>query len=222
MPPIHTAWAVSIGLKCILAFVAPFKLFRAWLIFCIAGSLISWWIGFAHQEWYESVWIAKSLLLCVWNAALVVDACKRIEVELSTCHYALCGMAALVCYSAFNRPPLWHGSPLEPIFADTALCSSFLAFTMVLAIGKYQTGLWWLHAAILFVYLLCDAMSLYPASEYISRIGIAVVIWTSLCYVAWITVHWKRAKIVRNEESRSGTTRSAAVHGVLYVRAVRR
>jgi len=186
LPPIHAAWGVSIVLKSILAFLAPSRLFRAWLIFCLIGSLISWYVGFAYPEWYPTVWSTKAITLVFWNVTLVADACRRIGSQLNVGRFALCAAAALICHSIFYRAPRWEGAHLEAVFSDTALVSAFLGLVMVLAIGKYRAGFWWRYSAIITGYLLLDALTLYPASAYIERIGIAVGIWTSVCYGAWI------------------------------------
>jgi hypothetical protein len=205
--PIHASWAVSIALKSTLVFLAPSQLFRSWLIFCLVGSLASWYAGFAYPARYSAIWSAKAVLLCVWSAVLVADACERLGAKLNAGRFALCASAALICHSVFYRAPRWEGSHLEAVFSDTALVSAFLGLVMVLTVGKYQSGFWWRYSAILTGYLLFDAMTLYPASEYIERIGIATGIWTSICYFAWILncirerLHRKPARLPMYSES---------------------
>jgi hypothetical protein len=180
------SWAVSIALKSILAFLAPSRLFRRWIIFCLVGSLASWYVGFAYPEWYPALWSAKAVSLCLFNAVLVSDACERIGAKLNAGRYLLCATASLLCYSVFTREPRWPESSLEAVFSITALSSSFLAMVLIISIGRYRADFWWRHAAILFLYLFFDSLLTYPASHYAERIGIGTGIATSLCYSLWI------------------------------------
>lgn len=194
MPPIQTAWAASIALKTVLAFAAPWRLFRAFLIFCVIGSLLSWWVAAVDEPLYSTyitVWTVKALILCVWNAALVVDACSRLPARVAGSGYAASATVALGIGWKLARSPRWPNSHLETGFAWMAIWSTFLAFVMVLALVRALKSAVWLplgYSAILTAYLLFDALNLFPASEFIDRIGISTGISTSVCYLAWIVL----------------------------------
>lgn len=211
--PIHTAWAVSIALKSTLAFLAPSRLFRAWIVFCLIGSLLSWWVGFAHPAWYPAVWSTKAVLLCAFSAVIVAEACNRTGAKMGAGRFTLCAAASLGCYAIFAREPRWPESSLEAVFSITALVSLFLALVLVVELNKYQENFWWRYSAILCAYLMFDALCLFPASEYIETIGVGVGIWTSICYGLWILnsftnrerLHRKPARLsVCSERSRYG------------------
>lgn len=186
--PVHASWLLSIGLKTVLVIVAwKYRLFRYFLLFCVVGSLAA----FSAERWFTPlnvyIWSTKAIALCVWNAVLVSDACNRINAKLNAGRSLLCACTAMLCYAAFAREPRWPESHLEAIFAVTGLVSLFLGLILVLALGRCRADFWWRYSAILMGYMLFDSLTLFPASQYIKKIGVGVGIWTSACYAGWIT-----------------------------------
>jgi hypothetical protein len=192
MGPIHTAWAVSIALKTILALLAR-GYFRIWLIFCIAGSLIAWW---TPDAWYSTVWMTKSLLLIPLNAFLVYDACRGMHRIISLVGFLLCAAGALGVHIVATtlHPRIWPDSPLEPVEAGCAMWSCFLGLVVMLAIAKAVNNAAFWNGRVLFSFLLFDSLNLYNSASYSLRIGINVGLATSVCYLAWIVV-WAGARV---------------------------
>jgi hypothetical protein len=155
----------------------------------VIGSLILW---AAPPDWYPSLYPAKAAVLCFWNVVLVLTAAAHLGTRLSFWGWIAVAAPAVLAHYLLIHPHLWPWSPLEPLSDAMALWSSVLGLAMVWALRRGGSGRWKWHGRVLCAYLLLDALNGYATPIYRDRIGIAIGISTSLCYLGWMGVWYGR------------------------------
>lgn len=184
--PIHTAWAVSITLRAACSVVA--RPLRPYLAFSVIGSVVLW---LTPPNLYPPLYLAKAAALCLWNVALAITASRHLGTKLSPLGWLAVAAPAIAAHCLLLHPCTWPWSLLEPLESAFALCSLILSLAMVWALRRGGFGRWLWHGRVLCAYLLLDALNGYATPIYRERVGVAVGISVSLCYLAWMGVWWR-------------------------------